>query len=75
MVRQKCQLYEDIYLKKYQQIYNQIESSEKVLHNLSDKEIGLAKIDGFLKSGIFNLRRNKDVSKLIWRKVKEENVL
>lgn len=71
----EVQTYEDIYLKKYQQIYNQIESAEKVLHNLSDKEIGLAKIDGFLKSGIFNLRRNKDVSKLIWRKVKEENVL
>lgn len=71
----EVQSYEDIYLKKYQQIYNQIESAEKVLHNLSDKEIGLAKIDGFLKSGIFNLRRNKDVSNLIWRKVKEENVL
>lgn len=71
----EVQSYEDIYLKKYQQIYNQIESAEKILHNLSDKEIGLAKIDGFLKSGIFNLRRNKDVSKLIWRKVKEENVL
>ena len=71
----EVQLYEDIYLKKYQQIYNQIESAEKVLHNLSDKEIGLAKIDGFLKSGIFNLRRNRDISNLIWRKVKEENVL
>lgn len=71
----EVQSYEDIYLKKYQQIYNQIESAEKILHNLSDKEIGLAEIDGFLKSGIFNLRRNKDVSKLIWRKVKEENVL
>ena len=71
----EVQSYEDIYLKKYQQIYNQIESAEKVLHNLSDKEIGLAKIDGFLKSGIFNLRRNKDISNLIWRKVKEENVL
>ena len=71
----EVQSYEDIYLKKYQQIYNQIESAEKVLHNLSDKEIGLAKIDGFLKSGIFNLRRNRDISNLIWRKVKEENVL
>lgn len=71
----EVQLYEDIYLKKYQQIYNQIESAEKILHNKTDKEIGLAEIDGFLKSGIFNLRRNKDVSKLIWRKVKEENVL
>lgn len=71
----EVQTYEDIYLKKYQQIHNQIESAEKVLHNLSDKEIGLAEIDGFLKSGIFNLRRKKDVSKLIWRKVKEENVL
>ena len=71
----EVQSYEDIYLKKYQQIYNQIKSAEKVLHNLSDKEVGLAKIDGFLKSGIFNLRRNKDISKLIWRKVKEENVL
>ena len=71
----EVQSYEDIYLKKYQQIYNQIESAEKILHNLSDKEIGLAKIDGFLKSGIFNLRKNKDISNLIWRKVKEENVL
>lgn len=71
----EVQSYEDIYLKKYQQIYNQIESAEKIFHNLSDKEIGLAEIDGFLKSGIFNLRRNKDVSNLIWRKVKEENVL
>lgn len=71
----EVQSYEDIYLKKYQQIYNQIESAEKILHNKTDKEIGLAKIDGFLKSGIFNLRRNKDVSNLIWRKVKEENVL
>ena len=71
----EVQSYEDIYLKKYQQIYNQIESAEKILHNKTDKEIGLAEIDGFLKSGIFNLRRNKDVSNLIWRKVKEENVL
>lgn len=71
----EVQLYEDIYLKKYQQIYNQIESAEKILHNKTDKEIGLAKIDGFLKSGIFNLRKNKDISNLIWRKVKEENVL
>lgn len=71
----EVQLYEDIYLEKYQQLYNQIKSTEKILHNKTDKEIGLAKINSFLKSGIFNLRRNKDISKLIWRKVKEENIL
>ena len=64
--------YENIYLAKYEQLKNRIESAARIFKNLSDKEVGQAEIDNFLKAGIFCIRKNKDMSKHIWKKVKEE---